>query len=168
VELVAKQEVVKNNINFEDRGRNTLAATVTLEDFRRIAKYYWNLNTVYGLRHRADDLLRYALMTRGQVTRRLMFSRIGVRELDSGVQENTFALFAQFNESKTNQYGHQEQAGCMRHKEVDLCPIGALALYLFARFHIMNEEWPQMQSRDLWYADPSILVMLCCFLNSLS
>jgi Centromere DNA-binding protein complex CBF3 subunit, domain 2 len=150
VKMLVQQGIVKDNKAFKDRGRNTISATITMHQFRSIIYYYWNLNTIYGLRHRADDLLRFSMMCRGQVTRRLMMSRLGLWSLDNLSQPNMFAMFATFNESKTNHFGHQEQAGCIRHKDPTMCPIGALALYLFARFHILNEEWPDMTRRERW------------------
>jgi hypothetical protein len=42
----------------------------------------------------------------------------------------------------------------IRHKNVELCPVGALALYLFSRFHIAGEPFPNMSSRTSWYNIP--------------
>jgi hypothetical protein len=39
----------------------------------------------------------------------------------------------------------------MRHKDVLLCTIGALAQYLFWRWHIAEEEPPDFSSHQAWY-----------------
>jgi Centromere DNA-binding protein complex CBF3 subunit, domain 2 len=39
----------------------------------------------------------------------------------------------------------------MRHKDVLLCTMGALAQYLFWRWHIVGEEPPDFSSHQAWY-----------------
>ena len=34
---------------------------------------------------------------------------------------------------------------------MEYCPIGAVALYLFYRYHIHQEPWPPFQDREIWY-----------------
>lgn len=38
-----------------------------------------------------------------------------------------------------------------RNKEVEKCCVGALALFFFYRYHILNEEWPPFDDRLRWY-----------------
>lgn len=47
--------------------------------------------------------------------------------------------------------------GSMRHKDPLLCSHGALAEYLFWRFHVSGEETPSFRSRRAWY-DVKLLV----------
>jgi hypothetical protein len=47
---------------------------------------------------------------------------------------------------KTNNMGKRQYLGCMRHKEVLFCSQGALAQYLFHRFHLARHPWPDFKS----------------------
>lgn len=42
--------------------------------------------------------------------------------------------------AKTNQSGKVEEQGAIRHRLVELCPIGALALHFFVQFHLLKNE----------------------------
>ena len=44
----------------------------------------------------------------------------------------------------------------MRHRDVNVCPIGALGLYLFSRFHLAGEEL-DFTSNEKWF-DVKLLV----------
>ena len=39
----------------------------------------------------------------------------------------------------------------MRHKQVERCPVGATAMYLFYRFEIENETPPNTLVNEEWY-----------------
>lgn len=39
-----------------------------------------------------------------------------------------------------------------RNKNVEICPIGALAFYYFYRFHHNHEPWPDFSNREQWYS----------------
>ncbi|TMC16492.1 MAG: hypothetical protein E6J34_19965 [Chloroflexi bacterium] len=52
---------------------------------------------------------------------------------------------------QTNQEGKSQYGLAFRHKDVERCAVGALALYLFIRFHIQNEPWPPFHDREQWY-----------------
>ena len=39
-----------------------------------------------------------------------------------------------------------------RNKNVQYCPVGAVALYLFYRFHVEMESWPDFSDRLAWYS----------------
>ena len=52
---------------------------------------------------------------------------------------------------KTNQHGKIEYGSSIRHKKVELCSVGALAVYLFSRFHFENEAFPDFSERKNWY-----------------
>lgn len=52
---------------------------------------------------------------------------------------------------KTNQPGRKELMGSIRHRDTVLCSHGALAQYLFQRFHINGEAEPDFSSHEGWY-----------------
>jgi hypothetical protein len=58
------------------------------------------------------------------------------------------------SEGKTNQEGKIQVGMVIRHKNVELCSVGVLGLYLFSRFHIAAEPFPDMSSRTSWYNIP--------------
>jgi hypothetical protein len=55
------------------------------------------------------------------------------------------------SQGKTNQFGHIEYMGVMRHKEPLLCTISQVAFYLFYRWEFMQEPIPQFYQRQQWY-----------------
>ncbi|KAG1041419.1 hypothetical protein G6F43_012099 [Rhizopus delemar] len=61
------------------------------------------------------------------------------------------ALVATISHGKTNQHGKIEYGSSLRHRDVEVCSIGALALYLFSHFHFENEEFPNFEKRENWY-----------------
>ena len=92
-------------------------------------------------------------MGRGQSVRILQLSRMYFTEMAKEAEgvTPTWAMVLVARESKTNQMGRLEMTGCMRHKEVELCPIGATALYLFYRYHITKEKAPDFFDNRSWY-----------------
>ena len=63
-----------------------------------------------------------------------------------------YVLLLQFAEGKTNK-GQTLFGRCIRHKEPELCPIGALGFYLMARFKL-TKEWdtcPDFTVNSAWF-----------------
>lgn len=52
---------------------------------------------------------------------------------------------------KTNQEGNRVYMGAMRHRNPMLCTMGALAQYLFWRWHMSGEPAPSFQRKQDWY-----------------
>jgi len=44
--------------------------------------------------------------------------------------------------AKTNQHGRVDEHGTLRHRLVELCPVGSLAMLLYAHFHIVSQPVP--------------------------
>jgi hypothetical protein len=86
-----------------------------MQEYKKMLNYYWDAKRIHvGLRARADLLLTRNFVARSELTRLLMFSHCGVQDLpDEGVR-GAKAFRVAFKQSKTNQYGKIEQAGCMR------------------------------------------------------
>jgi hypothetical protein len=61
------------------------------------------------------------------------------------------SLVAIITHGKINQHGKIEYGPLLRHRDVEVCSIGALVLYLFSRFHFENEELPNFEKRENWY-----------------
>ncbi len=53
------------------------------------------------------------------------------------------------DQRKTNQFGKNELGACIRNKEVENCPVGAIGLHLFYRYHIAKEFPPDFSKSEL-------------------
>jgi len=53
---------------------------------------------------------------------------------------------------KTNQEGKAQYDIAFRNKDVRYSPVGAVALWLFNRFHILSESWSDFSNRLEWYS----------------
>ncbi len=53
--------------------------------------------------------------------------------------------------SKTNQYSQVEHASMLRNVDVEVCPVGFLAIYLFSRFNLFHESFPDLTDASKWY-----------------
>ncbi|CAD6927072.1 unnamed protein product, partial [Tilletia caries] len=53
--------------------------------------------------------------------------------------------------SKVNTEGRKEIGIAVRHRDVEACPVGALSLYLYERWHVRSEPFPDFSSRASWY-----------------
>jgi hypothetical protein len=67
-------------------------------------------------------------------------------------------LRVSFKKSETNQFGKQEQGGCLRYLNIyiwslniELCPVSAVAFYLLNHFDIDKNTWPKFSSNEDWY-----------------
>ena len=61
-------------------------------------------------------------------------------ELKNEGPSRCIAFVASSRHGKTNKYGKVNSSACYRNSNVNICPVGAIALYLFDRFHIQGEE----------------------------
>lgn len=43
------------------------------------------------------------------------------------------------DQGKTNQFGRKEIGACLRNKDVEICPVGALGMHLLQRFNIESQ-----------------------------
>lgn len=53
---------------------------------------------------------------------------------------------------KTNQEGKAQYGVAFRNKDVQYCPVGSVAFWLFYRFHVLSEPWPNFSNRREWYS----------------
>jgi hypothetical protein len=105
-----------------------------------------------------DILAGHHFALRGQSRRQLGLADLSLVELaeQEGPQQ-AFALVTLLDAGKTNKVGRKEFMGSMRHKEPILCSHGALAQYLYHRFHVSGEPEPCFKARQDWY-DIKLLV----------
>ena len=115
-----------------------------------------------GLRNRLAQLLCSQMTLRGQSCRELDLSYLFHLNLENEGHGECMALVATLSHGKTNQHGRYEFGAALRNKNVEACVVGALALYLFYRFDIESEEFPDVSSPHLWY---DIKVLRCSTVN---
>ncbi|KAH9104386.1 hypothetical protein AeMF1_019516 [Aphanomyces euteiches] len=125
--------VDEENSTFKDHGIGTMVDSVDQTSLREVADKFFSEMTEVGLKHRADNLMTYALATRGDNIRRLKLSNI-----DLIVFEN-------------EGFGNVEESTFMRHKDVTRCPFGALGLYFLFRWRIGGEPCPDLSDPELCY-----------------
>src|SRR5205809_2247868 len=53
---------------------------------------------------------------------------------------------------KQNQHGRLETIGALRHKKPLVCMLGGLAFYLFYRWDLGDEPFPDFSKRSTWYS----------------
>jgi hypothetical protein len=63
---------------------------------------------------------------------------------------------------KTNQFNNREYASCIRARHVEVCPVGALAIYFFYRFvFVPGSSLPNYENRSNWFNIKVALAYLC-------
>ncbi|KAL1664572.1 hypothetical protein GGF50DRAFT_114985 [Schizophyllum commune] len=113
-----------------------------------------------GVRDRCMLLLSTNAAFRGDTTRSVLFSDLSMRDVPmpelsdytSGVTAAIEALVVLRDQGKHNQKGRVEEHAAFRHRDEELCCIGAMALYMFVLFHVVGREVPDF-SPD--FSDPT-------------
>ncbi|EIE89012.1 hypothetical protein RO3G_13723 [Rhizopus delemar RA 99-880] len=134
LDTLEKEKVKHSRLNYEDRGKNTLNDGYSKEELKKI---------MFPLSH--------AMLCRSQTTLSMEFADLFSLEVENQGLPECIALVATIAHGKTNQHGKIEYGSSLRHRDVEVCSIGALALYLFSRFHFENEEFPDFEKRENWY-----------------
>ncbi|KAL1746150.1 hypothetical protein HDZ31DRAFT_62412 [Schizophyllum fasciatum] len=160
----------------KSKATGTASDTYTVEELKRSSM--WCLKgrktiktLVLGARDRCMLLLSTATAFRGDSTRSLLFSDVSMRDVPmpelSDYSSQTTAILEALvllrDQGKHNQDGRLEEHAAFRHRDAQLCSIGAVALYFFALFHVAGREVPDFApdfsdsnsgdyGRRSWYA----------------
>jgi hypothetical protein len=135
---------------YEDRHRNTLNDGYKKDQLQEVAEFFLQKDTIQDLRNRADVLVGYCILSRSQSMRYIEFADMFSLEMPNEGPTPCHALVIIMNRGKTNRGGKIEYGAMMRNKNVHKCPIGAVALYLFSRFHLEGEDFPDFSTRQAW------------------
>ncbi|POM80479.1 Hypothetical protein PHPALM_1680 [Phytophthora palmivora] len=73
------------------------------------------------------------------------------REKHKKNKRGVYGMLSTCDENGSNQYGRREFGSCIRHTNVEVCPIGALALYFFFRWYVQMESIPDFLQPQKWY-----------------
>jgi hypothetical protein len=143
--------------NMEDRAEGTVAEGYHSNDqVAKVIQYYHTRTLNHGdhLRAALSFLLSHFMLFRGESIRRLELGDLQMVNLENeGIRPNMDcpALLAIMRQGKTNKHNRLETVGCMRNIRVEICPIMALGMYFFWRFHIDNEPFPDLVASKNWY-----------------
>lgn len=134
-----------------DRGLGTVLDGYNVAYMKTLTSFWLRESSGVGLRDRVDFLVGHALVARGQSRRFIQLADMLTLVMpDEGPQPCT-SLVVVMTKGKTNQSGRVEYGAAMRHKKVLLCPLNAVAMYLFWRWHIELEPFPNLNDRRAWY-----------------
>ncbi|TFY74024.1 hypothetical protein EWM64_g9990 [Hericium alpestre] len=97
------------------------------------------------LRDRAMLLVSAGTAFRGDSTRNLEWSDLFITQApmpDISPDSQLQVLGILSDNAKHNQQGRVDEHGLIRHRLVKLCPVGALAWYFWAYFHVLSKPMP--------------------------
>jgi len=160
------KQVKEHKATYADRGPGTYLDGISQEE-QLVKLANDGLNRVshnfVGIRDRLMMMLSHSCLFRGDEARRLELADLHSLVLDSDSRfSRCVALIVTLCNGKTNQDGQLQMAGVLRHKNVEQCTVGALALHLFCKFHMgttpliddkqpKHAQFPDFTSNETWY-----------------
>jgi hypothetical protein len=146
--------------NYIDRGIGTiLDGYNTDQQLLSIVDYFFKKNSSAGLRNRLSHLQSHFCLLRGENGRELEFADMFCLEFENQGPSTCMVLVIIMGTGKTNQYGRVEYGASMRHKNAELCTLGATGLYILQRFMVDEEEFLDLSESKKWY-DVKVLLFL--------
>ncbi|CAD6934855.1 unnamed protein product [Tilletia caries] len=136
---------------YVDRGIGTALDGYTLAQFGQVSNYFIQRNSEVGFRDRLAFLISHFALLRGANARNLELADVHHLQLEGEGPSDCFAVVLLLSNGKTNQAGRVEYGSFLRNKDAFVCPVGALALYLFSRFHHSAEPFPNLSHSSKWY-----------------
>lgn len=139
--------------DFIDPGIGSIQDGYNAEQLIQIADYYLERKKMAGdaLRDRMMFLLNHMMMLRGETLRSTNLNhRFTLEFKDEGATRCPVFVMMIIG-GKTNQEQHKLYSGVIRHKNVQTCAFGAVGLYLFHRFHIKGEAFPDFSLKENWF-----------------
>jgi len=130
-------------------------------DLEKLAKHWLSQNTSKGLRTKMAYSLSTAMILRSESLQMLCLADLCLTAIETEGRVEAFCMVATLRQGvlcsifmitgKTNQFSKAEYGGCIRHDNPAICPVGATAFWLFHRYHIQHEDFPDLSSPSLWY-----------------
>jgi hypothetical protein len=98
-----------------------------------------------------DFLVGHFFLVRGEQRRMAELADMFVMQLPTeSTSQECWCWVMAFDNGKTNSSGKKQYLGALRNRDFRICPIGALAVYMFTRFHVKKEAWPSLRSLEDW------------------
>lgn len=139
--------------DYVDPGIGSIQDGYNSEQLVSVADYYLQREKMAGaaLRDRMVLLLNHMMMLRGETLRSANLSHIFPLEFKDEGATRCPVFVMMITGGKTNQEGHKLYSGVIRHKNVNTCAFGATGFYLFHRFHVQGEQFPDFSSNRNWF-----------------
>ena len=154
----------KSKKHHEDRGKGTVADGYGLQELQRLTDSFWRLSesgksvTVGSfLRTGLDFLLGHFLLLRGESRRSAELADLQLLMLENEGPTPAPCLLYIMSNGKTNQNGRIEYAGLLRHRDIPLCCMSAMACCFVWRWEQSSEKFPSFESNKQWY-DTQVLI----------
>lgn len=146
-----KKETKRKRDEYEDRGKNTLNDGYTNDELTKVNEFFFTENSISAIRNRACFLMSHAMLLRSETALGAQLPDLFCMELENQGVSKCIAVVATITFGKTNKDGKIQYGSCLRHANVELCPVGAFAQYFFSRFHHEGKSFPNFTERRTWY-----------------
>ncbi|GAA5925952.1 uncharacterized protein JCM15063_005170 [Sporobolomyces koalae] len=118
----------------------------SVDDLKRLFEHFDARESMEGLRDKLAFAIGHYANVRGPNVRNLELPDLQHVDLENEGYSDCFAVVCLANNDKTDQGGRPEYGSFIRNKLVGVCPVNALAFYLFARFHVDCDQFPTSNS----------------------
>lgn len=140
------QECATRNKSYIDRSIDSLLnGYQSTRQFVDTSMPYFGSNDLHD---RACFLLSHYELLRGENTRDPELTDTTSQLLDGEGSSESVALVLLIQQGKTNQYEKLQHVRYMKNRDVKVCPVGAETMYIFTRFHIDKECFPDFQCTE--------------------
>jgi len=156
----------KSKTRHEDRGKGTVADDYNHAELRLISDSFWkhseearNLAVGCHLRTNLDFLLGHFMLLRGESRRGAELPDLQLLHLQNEGSSPAPCLLYVMSNEKTNQNNRTEYAGALRHRDIRLCSLSAMANYFVWRWEQFGEKFPSFATNHAWYDTQLLIVM---------
>ena len=149
----------QSRTEMDDRGEGTLKDAYTIAHIPQHTAAVWQERKAIAcaLRTQVDFLLGNHMLLRS--SNRLPIELPDCFCLDlpnEGIQRASSspaakALVILMRQGKTNQHGRMEYGAALRHRDPNACLVSAVAFWLFWRWQVEGEPFPQFTKSENWY-----------------
>lgn len=145
--------VARQTEDFVDPGINSIQDGYDGDQLVLVADYYLQKKKMAGeaLRDRMTFLLNHMMMLRGETLRDTNLNHLFTLEYKDEGATRCPVFVMMITGGKTNQEHQKLYSGVIRHKNVQTCAFGAVGFYLFHRFHIKGEAFPDFSMNQNWF-----------------
>jgi hypothetical protein len=138
LKITRKKVFLVKLLNHDDQGIGSLLDGYTsVSELRNMCNWYVESNgrnLGVSMRNRLAFLLCHFNLLRGESARALEFADSFFLTIEDEGFSKCEALITIMMHGKTNHVARREIGACLRNKCVEICPIGAMALYFFCGF----------------------------------
>lgn len=154
---IVQKEHTRRREELTDRGISTFRDGYLASQIPDLNRQVWTEALGKGiieqlLRTQLDFLLGNAMLLRLSNRLPMELADLFLMPLPKeGTQGDGWCLVAVMDQGKTNQHGRLEYGAALRHRDYRSCLVGALAAYLFWRWHLSGEPFPCFRASQDWY-----------------